>query len=421
MQSILNHRKDTSDSLGLTAMLKDLLSRRVRSNLSSRYSTTAKRFQIRLCLLLAVALTLSVLSQSAVTTQAISDSDNSLWNITGNLNNNAYRTFHTATLLPNGKVLGAGGANGDFFFTATKSAELYDPATGTWTLTGNLIMPRSNHRATLLPNGKVLVAGGIDWDEGGPIYDSPELYDPATGIWSATGSLSTARCDHTATLLANGKVLVAGGLLLNRDYFVTDSAELYDPSTGNWSTTGSLITTRHGQTATLLPDGKVLAAGGSSTNNASNTSLNIAELYDPSTGTWSLTPSLNMARQWHTATLLTNGTVLIAGGDSFSGGGFTTFNSSELYGSTDNSIDDPRFFVRQQYLDFLNRQADDLGLAFWTNEITSCGFDPQCIEIKRINVSAAFFLSIEFQQTGYLVYRMYGDMPGTIVPLTRLE
>jgi hypothetical protein len=96
-----------------------------------------------------------------------------------------------------------------------------------------------------------------------------------------------------------------------------------------------------------------------------------------------------------------------------------------LYGSADNSIDDPRFFVRQQYLDFLNRQADDLGLAFWTNEITSCGFDPQCIEIKRINVSAAFFLSIEFQQTGYLVYRMYkaayGDMPGTIVPLTRLE
>lgn len=210
------------------------------------------------------------------------------WSLTGRLNNTE-RTFHTATLLPNGKVLVAGGATYDFFFIATKSVELYDPATGTWTPTGNLTMPRANHTATLLPNGKVLVVGGVDWDEGGPIYDSAELYDPATGIWSVTGSLTTARSDHTATLLANGKVLVAGGLLLNRDYFVTNSAELYDPSTGNWSTTGSLNTTRHGQTATLLPDGKVLVAGGSSTSNVSNTSLNTAELYDPASGTWSPT------------------------------------------------------------------------------------------------------------------------------------
>ena len=86
-----------------------------------------------------------------------------------------------------------------------------------------------------------------------------------------------------------------------------------------------------------------------------------------------------------------------------------------------NPIDCADFFVRQHYRDFLNRQADDLGLAFWTNEITSCGSDPQCIEAKRINVSAAFFLSIEFQQTGYLVYRTYqaayGDLPNTPVPL----
>ena len=331
------------------------------------------------------------------------DPSKGTWSLTGRLNNQAYRTYHTATLLPNGKVLVAGGANGDWFFIATKSAELYDPATGTWTPTGNLNKPRALHTATLLPNGKVLVAGGIDWDEGGPIYDSAELYDPDTGIWSATGSLTTARSDHTATLLASGKVLVAGGLLLNRDYFVTNSAELYDPSTGNWSTTGSLSTTRHGQTATRLPDGEVLVAGGSSTNNASNTTLNTAELYNSSTGTWRLTRSLNKARQWHTATLLTNSSVLVAGGNG---------NSAELYSSTPtNPIDDAQFFVRQQYLDFLGREPDTVGFQNWVNTLGNCSnggfgeFDrPDC---DRVHVSAGFYLSEEFRIRGYWTYRFY--------------
>ena len=93
--------------------------------------------------------------------------------------------------------------------------------------------------------------------------------------------------------------------------------------------------------------------------------------------------------------------------------------------NTLNPIDDAQFFVRQHYLDFLNRQPDPDGLAFWTNEITLCGADQQCIEAKRVNVSAAFFLSIEFQQTGYLVYRIYkasyGDLPGTPVPVRLSE
>src|SRR6266478_8008026 len=122
---------------------------------------------------------------------------------TGSLNTGRY--WHTATLLPNGKVLVAGGYDGVNYLT---SAELYDPATGTWTATGSLDTARYRHTATLLPNGNVLVAGGVN--SSGSLA-SAELYDPASGTWTAPGSLGAARAAHTATLLPNGKVLVAGG------------------------------------------------------------------------------------------------------------------------------------------------------------------------------------------------------------------
>jgi hypothetical protein len=135
---------------------------------------------------------------------------------TGSLNTARY--LHTATLLPNGKVLVAGG------FGALASAELYDPASGTWTATGNLATARDSHTATLLLNGKVLVAAGL----GNGIYASAELYDPASGTWTATRSLATLRELHTAALLPNGKVLVAGGY---GNGFLT-STELYDVGLG---------------------------------------------------------------------------------------------------------------------------------------------------------------------------------------------
>jgi hypothetical protein len=218
------------------------------------------------------------------------DPDTGIWSLTGNMN--ATREFHTATLLNNGKVLVAGGSN-------LASAELYDPVTGIWSPAGSMNVSRTYHTATFLNDGsgKVLVAGG--WG-GGADLASAELYDPVTGIWSFTGSMNIAHRDHTATLINNGKVLVTGG-----SGFA--NAELYDPVTGIWSPTGSMSTARRNHTAMLLNNGKVLVAGG--------TNLASAELYDPATSNWSTTGSMRPNRQDHTATLLNNGKVLVAGGE----------------------------------------------------------------------------------------------------------
>ncbi len=170
------------------------------------------------------------------------------------------RYGHTATLLANGKVLVAGGGNDTNSYLT--SAELFDPATGTWTPTGSLGTARYGHTATLLANGQVLVVEGAYLSD---FAGSAELYDPATGVWSPTASLTNAPEGYTATLLANGKVLVAGGSYydINVNSIVSTSAELYDPATGVWTTTGSLGAPRDdGHTATLLANGKVLVAGG---------------------------------------------------------------------------------------------------------------------------------------------------------------
>ena len=150
-------------------------------------------------------------------------------------------------------------------------------------MTGSLTTARRQHTATMLPNGKVLVVGGQN-DQGR--LATTELYDPASGLWTTTGPLNNARYKHTATLLPNGKVLVAGG---TGSSGVLSSAELYDPATGTWTVTGSMTAARQWHTATLLPNGKVLVAGGTGSGGA----LSSAELYDPTTGTWTATGVLS--------------------------------------------------------------------------------------------------------------------------------
>ena len=216
------------------------------------------------------------------------------------------RTWHTATLLPDGRVLIAGGWNGSEDSAASASAELFDPATGSFGPTAPMTTARSGHTATLLPDGRVLIAGGND---GSTVLALAVLYDPATGTFSPTGSMSSARADHTATLLADGRVLIAGG-------GDGSKAEIYDPETGTFRPTGSMTTTRDSLTATLLPDGRVLIAGGQDRPNATGSSvtLALAELYDPATGTFSPTGPMTTTRAHPTATLLADGRVLIAGG-----------------------------------------------------------------------------------------------------------
>jgi WD40 repeat protein len=254
------------------------------------------------------------------------------WTATGNLH--VKRHAHTATLLPDGKVLVAGGVQGatGSGYTSITSAELYDPASGTWTVTGSLATARGDHTATLLSSGKVLVAGGRPTfsGAGNPRIASAELYDPASGTWTSTGSLNIGRSGHTATLLPNGEVLAAAG---NVDGSLILSAEVYDPATGTWRNTGNLSTRRVLHSATLLPDNKVLVAGGYSGDNPYG-SLASAELYDPASGTWSGTGSLITRRDLHTATLLPDGTVLVAGGieRNYSGNGsLNRLASAELY------------------------------------------------------------------------------------------
>lgn len=244
----------------------------------------------------------------------------------------AARSGQTATMLRDGKILVAGGG--------TASAELYNPATRTFSAAGQMSVPRTDATATLLGDGNVLVAGGRL--SGKTQLASADLYDPATGEWSATGSMHVARSGQTATLLRGGEVLVAGGGCNGKGFyqctpgvygFAQASAELYNPATGKWALTARMSSARQYGTATLLPGGKVLVTGGRAyCNDGICVDTPSAQLYDPATGTWAATGPLHNARERHTATLLTNGDVLVAGGINVSGvSGFATPKTAELY------------------------------------------------------------------------------------------
>ena len=248
---------------------------------------------------------------------------------TGSLPNPVY--LHTATLLGTGNVLVAGGQQSSG--SPSVQAYLFNPATGTFASTGNLGLQRAAHSATLLSSGKVLVAGGLI-DGASTATATAELYDPTAGTFSSTGSLQTARSGETATLLSTGRVLIVGGQGSAASPAALNTAEIYDPVAGTFTqTTGNLQTARFAHTATLLASGKVLIAGGM---DASGMHLASAELFDPMTETFTtISHSMTVTREGHTATLLSTGDVLVAGG--FDDGG-TARNTAELFDPTNETF-----------------------------------------------------------------------------------
>jgi len=237
----------------------------------------------------------------AASSTEIYDPATNSWHATAKLN--VARNYPQAVLLNDGRVLVVGGQNpstGD----ALSTTELYNPATGAWSLTGSLRTGRYYHKATLLKDGTVLVATGYNPAVSGGQVSAAELYNPATGKWTSARSMAGARRSAAAVLLQDGRVLVAGG----DNYGTLSSAEIYDPASNSWQTTGSMVVGLGRSPGVLLPDGRVVVAGSSYD----------GDVYQPSTGTWTLTGyQVFTDLQESAASLLPNGTVLFAGGATF--------------------------------------------------------------------------------------------------------
>jgi N-terminal glycosyl-hydrolase-114-associated domain/Galactose oxidase, central domain len=285
----------------------------------------ARVCQMTILLLLGIGL---VLPQAA-------GAQTATWTSAGNMS--TARVSHTATLLNDGTVLVAGGWVSSTA-AATTSTEVYNPSTNSWTVVGSMANARYNHTATVLSNGEVLVAGG---DATGI---SAEIYNPATKTWSVTGGMNDPRYGHTASLLSNGMVLVAGGCCTSGSVAgysepvseAWTSAELFNPATGTWTLTGGMINMHAFHTANVLSTGNVLVEGGTSLQlPAGPEVISASEVYNPGTAAWTGVGNLNTARYAAASSLFTGDQVLVAGGDG--GGCCSGLTSAELYASGSQS------------------------------------------------------------------------------------
>jgi N-acetylneuraminic acid mutarotase len=229
------------------------------------------------------------------------------------------RWQHAYVTLPDGRAIVIGGT--DDIFALVDKVEVFDPPTDEWTQVGSMAQKRALHTSTLLPDGRVLVTGGGKGGVGTETvpFDTTEIWDPATGEWSAAGTMTVTRARHAATLLDDGRVLVTGSV------GEVTSAEIWDPASSTWSSAGSMSQWRAQHTATLLPDGRVLVTGG--LENGDTT-----EIFDPATGAWSQGKKMNRSRYAHQAVLLKDGTVLLMAGQSVLGGGDRELtNTTEIF------------------------------------------------------------------------------------------
>lgn len=256
------------------------------------------------------------------------------FNVGGSCDGSTPKATHygaTTTVLNNGQVLVAGGQDSPLGNPAVATAELYDPVAAKFTLTGSMTVARAFHTATLLPNGTVLVVGGLSQVEPANVpLASVEVYNPTSGTFASLGSMSVARFNHTATLLADGTVLVSGG---NNGSGAVTSAEIINPTLGTFTLlANSMNAAREMATATRLPNGNVLIAGGLDMPRTVPPGLLSAEIYNPTNQSFTLTAPMNNGHAGHTATLLTTGKVLVAGGENVSVvGEASNLTITELY------------------------------------------------------------------------------------------